>query len=65
MIEALIGLLILIIILGIVLYLCMLLVDMIPMDASFKQIAKVLLILVAVLILLARALPLLGIGVHI
>ena len=33
---------------------------MIPMDARFKQIAKVLIILVAVLIVILRALPLIN-----
>mgnify|MGYP003576915958 CR=1 FL=1 len=39
-----------------------LLLDMLPMDASFKQIAKVLIILVAVLIVIYRGLPLLGLS---
>ncbi len=66
MISALIGLAILVIIVGIVAYLILLLVDMIPMEGGFKQIARVLIILVAVLIVLARALPMLGLstGIH-
>lgn len=35
---------------------------MLPMDANFKQIALILVILVAVLIVIFRALPLLGIA---
>jgi hypothetical protein len=35
---------------------------MLPMDAGFKQVARVLMILVAVLIVLLRALPLLGVS---
>ncbi len=62
MIEGLIGLLIAIIVVGIVAALIMYLIDMIPIDGRFKQIAKVLLLLIAVLIILARALPLLGIS---
>lgn len=62
MIDALIGLLVLVLVLGIVIYVVKLIIDMIPMDARFKQIAWLLLILIAVLILLARALPLLGIS---
>lgn len=62
MVEALIGLLILVIVLGIIYYLVSLLIDMIPMDGNFKQIAKVLLLLVFVLVLLMRVLPLLGVG---
>lgn len=63
MVESLIALIILIIVLGIVVFLINMLVDLIPMDGRFKQIAKVLIILVAVLILLMRALPLIGVSV--
>lgn len=62
MIESLIALIILIIVLGIVVFVINMLIDLIPMDGRFKQIAKVLLILVAVLILLMRALPLIGVS---
>lgn len=60
MISALITLAILVVIIGIVLYLLLLLLDMLPMEGRFKQVAKGLLILVAVLIVLMKALPLLG-----
>jgi len=60
--DTLIGLLILVIVVGIVLYLLMLLLDRIPMDDGFKQIAKVLLVLICVLIVLAKALPLIGVA---
>lgn len=63
MVESLIALIILIIVLGIVVFVINMLIDLIPMDGRFKQIAKVLLILVAVLILLMRALPLIGVHV--
>lgn len=63
MVESLIALIILIIVLGIVVFLVNMLIDLIPMDGRFKQIAKVLIILVAVLILLMRALPLIGVAV--
>jgi hypothetical protein len=46
MIETLIYLIIALIVIGIVLYLLNMIIDMIPMDARFKQIAKVLLLLV-------------------
>jgi hypothetical protein len=62
MIESLIALIILIIVLGIVVFVINMLIDLIPMDGRFKQIAKVLLILVAVLILILRALPLVGVS---
>ena len=61
MVDALIGLVILIIVVGIVVYVLQLLINMIPMDEKFRQIAWVLVLLVAVLIVLTRALPLLGI----
>lgn len=63
MIDGLIGLLVAVIIVGIVVGVLYIVIDMIPMDPRFNQIAKLLLILVAVLILLARALPLLGVAI--
>jgi hypothetical protein len=62
MVESLIALIILIIVVGIVVFLINMLIDLIPMDGRFKQIAKVLLILVAVLTIILRALPLIGIS---
>ncbi|MGR9413155.1 hypothetical protein [Rhizobium leguminosarum] len=62
MIDSLVALIILLIVVGIVVYLLNMLIDLIPMDGRFKQIAKVLLILVAVLIIIARVLPMLGVG---
>lgn len=61
MIDGLVGLLILIVVLGIVLYLLLMIIDLIPMEGTFKQIAKILLILICVLILLSRVLPLIGV----
>ena len=61
MAEPLIGLIIALIVVGggaaIVVYL----IELLPIDVRFKQIAKVLVMLVAVLIILMRALPLLGV----
>jgi hypothetical protein len=62
MIEALISLLIVIIIVGIVAWLVIWLIDTIPLPAPFGQIARVLVILIAVLIILYRALPLIGVS---
>ncbi|MHC2481570.1 hypothetical protein [Rhizobium leguminosarum] len=62
MIESLIAIIILVIVLGIVVFVINMLIDLIPMDGRFKQIAKVLLILVAVLIIILRALPLIGVS---
>lgn len=61
MINALVALLIVVLVVGIVFYLLSLLLDMIPMDAGFKRLAMGLLILIAVLIVIAKALPLLGV----
>lgn len=62
MVSALITLLILIVITGIVYYILTLLLDLIPMQENFKQIAKVILLLICVLVVLARALPLIGVS---
>jgi hypothetical protein len=61
-IEGLIGLIVLLIVVGIVCWIVLRLVDMLPMEGSFKQIAQALVILVAVLIVLYRALPLIGVS---
>lgn len=63
MVEGLIALLIVILVVGIVAAVIVYCIDMLPIDARFKQIAKVLVILIAVLIILFRALPLLGVAV--
>ena len=63
MIEALIALLIVILVVGIVAWLVVWLIDMLPMDGRFKQIARVIVMVIAVLIILVKALPLLGVQV--
>lgn len=60
MAEGLVSLIVLVLIVGIVVYLVNMLIDIIPMDGRFKQVAKVLVILAAILIVISRALPLLG-----
>lgn len=62
MINGLIGLLVVVIVVGIIAFLIRALVDILPIDERFKQIAGILIVLVAVLIVLARALPLLGLS---
>ncbi|TRD03790.1 hypothetical protein FJV76_14225 [Mesorhizobium sp. WSM4303] len=62
MINGLIALLIAVIVVGIIAWLVTYIIDMLPIDGPFKQIAKVLVLLVAVLVILAKALPLLGLG---
>ena len=63
MIDGLIALLILVLVVGIIYWLMMMLIEAIPMGGNFKSIAKLLLLGICVLILLARALPLLGVHV--
>lgn len=64
MINALIELLIVIIVVGIVAGLIIWIVEMLPFpDPRWKQIARVLIVLIAVLIVLMRALPMLGVAV--
>ena len=61
MIDGLVGLLILVLVLGIVVWLVIWLIDTIPLPDPFGRIAKVLIAVIALLIILARALPLLGV----
>lgn len=63
MIEGLIALLVVLIVVGIVAAIIIYLIDMLPIDDNFKQIARVLVLLIAVLVILMRALPLLGVSV--
>ena len=63
MVSTLTSVIVLVIIVGIVVYLLNLLLALIPMDGRFKQIAWVLILLVAALIVIQRVLPLLGIAV--
>lgn len=63
MIAALVSLIVLIVVVGIVAYIILLLLDMLPIEGGFKQIARVLIMLVAVLIVLMKALPLLGVSI--
>jgi len=62
MIEPLIALLVLVLIVGIVVWLVLWLISEIPMPEPFGRIARILVIIIAVLIILARALPLIGIS---
>lgn len=62
MISTLISLIVLVLVVGIVLYLVQLLLALVPMDERFKKIAWVLILLIAVLIVLAKVLPLLGVS---
>lgn len=63
MISMLISLLIWLVIAGIVFLIVKYILDMVPMDARFKQIAYLILALIIVLVLIQKLLPLLrGVG---
>lgn len=59
--SALISLLITILVVGIVAAVIVYCIDLLPIDGRFKQVARVLVLLIAVLVILVRALPLLGV----
>lgn len=61
--DALISLLILVLVVGIIVAVIVYCIDMLPIDGRFRQIARVLVLLIAVLIILARSLPMLGVAV--
>lgn len=63
MVEPLIALLILILVVGIVAWFVTWLIDMLPMEGRFRQIAKAIVLVIAVLIILVRALGVLGYAV--
>lgn len=62
MVSGLVALLIAILIVGIVAAVIVYCIDLLPIDPTFKQIARVIVLLIAVLIILMRALPLLGVS---
>lgn len=63
MVHGLVGLLVAILVVGLVAWLVVYLIDMLPLDERFRQIARVLVLVIAVLVILFRALPLLGVHV--
>lgn len=63
MIEALISLLIVCVVVAIVVWLILWILEQLPMPAPFGKIARVLVIVIGCLVILVRALPLLGISV--
>jgi hypothetical protein len=60
--HALIGLLITILVMALVLGLIIYLIDVLPIDARFKQIARVAAIVLACLVVIFKALPLIGVA---
>lgn len=63
MIEGLIGLLILVLIVGIIVWLCLWAVAELGLPDPFSRIARVLIVLIATLIILYRAMPLIGVSI--
>lgn len=63
MIEGLIALLIVVLVVGIVVWLALWAIAELGVPEPFNKIARVLVILIAVLIILYRALPLLGVSI--
>ena len=63
MVEALIAWLIVILIVGIVAGIVIYVIGMIPMEARFQQLAKMVVLLIAVLIVIMKALPLLNVAI--
>lgn len=61
--NALIGLLVLILIVAVIWYVLKTVIDLMPIDATFKRIAQILLLLIVALVIFVRTLPLLGIAV--
>jgi hypothetical protein len=60
MVEALLTFLIVLLVVGFIVWLACLLIDRAPIDATFKQVGKAVVILVGVIILVLRLIPLLS-----
>lgn len=63
MIEGLIGLLVLVLVVGIIVWLALWAISELGVPDPFNRIARVLVILIACLIILYRALPLIGVSI--
>ena len=63
MVEALIGLLIVVLIVGIVVWLALWAIGELGIPEPLNRIARVLVVVIAVLIILYRALPLIGVSI--
>jgi hypothetical protein len=62
MAGGLVGLIVLVIVVGVILLIAKLIIDKIPMDETFRQIAWLLVILLAVVVVITKALPLIGVS---
>ncbi len=58
----LVHLLILILVLGLVAWICLYIIDLIPGPGPFKQVAKAVLLIIILIILLAQVLPMAGVN---
>jgi hypothetical protein len=63
MISALIALLGAVLIVGLIAWFVIYIIDQIPMDPPFKNIARVIVLVIALLVILMKALPLLGVSI--
>ena len=63
MINALISLLIVILVVGLLAWTIIYLIDMLPIEGHFKLIARALVLVIALLIIVMGALPLLGVQI--
>lgn len=64
MIEGLITLLVVIVVVGIVAWVIIYILDKFPLPEPFHQVARVLVLLIALLVVLSQALPLLGVSLR-
>lgn len=64
MVNALIVLLIVVLVVGLIATIIVYCIDLLPMDGPFKQIARLLVIVIACLIIILKALPLLGMAIN-
>jgi hypothetical protein len=59
--SGLVGLLIFVLVLGLVIWLALYIIDMLPLPAPFNMVAKVLVLIIALIAILDRAMPFLTI----
>lgn len=57
-VSALLGLVIWLLVVGLILWIVTLVIDRVPMDATFKQVAKAIVVVIGLIILLLQVIPL-------
>jgi hypothetical protein len=57
-VSALLGLVIWLLVVGLILWIVTLVIDRVPMDATFKQVAKAIVLVIGLIILLLQVIPL-------